>query len=114
MIKKYDDGNWNWAYECEYMIDTYDPEDYYYTISFSIKNGGYLSGGEITCLYYQTKNLLKIYRNDTSIEFYVNNFYDINPILKSMIKANEAVPYPIYVSNNSIRKEKLNNLDKLL
>ena len=110
MNKNYDDGNWNWTYECKRLINTYDPKDYYYEIAFESDNGGYLTGNEIICQYIQSENILKIHKNRIELKFYVENFIDIKNILKPMIKVNNLVPYPIHISNNSIRKDKLNNL----
>ena len=103
MNKSFDDGNWNWEYSCKYVNPSNDPNDWYYYIAFETDDGGYLSGNEISCNYYNTKNSLEICHHNTKIKFYVENFQDISVILKPMIKAHKATIYPVFESNNSIR-----------
>ena len=113
----HDDGNWNWKYECIYVNPTQDPKDWVYEIVFETKEGGYLSGEEITCFYYKTENVLSVSRNRGKIRFHVENFDDIEKILLPMVKAHDAVPYPIYVSKigrtRKERRQKLKNINKL-
>ena len=111
-MKNYDDGNWNWQYECKYVDPSTDPKDWYYNIGFKTKKGGYLNGKEITCRYWQTKNKLEIIKEGSVIKFYVENFNDIKLILIPMIKAHKAEPYPLFESKTSIRKKKLIKIDK--
>lgn len=107
----FDDGNFNWKYECQYITPTNNPADYCYSVAFESKDGGYIDGGVIICTYWQTKNLLTISQKG-KIEFYVENFQDIKAIITPMIKANKAKPYPIYESNRKVRKDKLNKINK--
>ena len=104
----YDDGNWNWNYECIYATDTNNPNDYHYGISFEI------TYGDIDCYYYKSKNRLELHRCGVSINFFVENFYDIKKILIPMIKENDANPYSINISKRVIRKEKLKLLSNLI
>lgn len=114
MIQKtvFDDGNWKWHYECRYVSSTNDPKDWCYTIGFDTKDGGYLTGDAISCYYWQTENILQIGRNGSRFDFYVENFHDIEVILKPLIKANKATPYKIYESISSERKNKINEINK--
>jgi len=61
--------------------------------------------------------LLHIIRKSVKIEFYVENFEDIEVIIKPMIKANSLIVYPIYESEmlkiKKDRKDKLNKLNKI-
>lgn len=110
--KTYDDGNWNWHYECQFVSPSTDTRDWYYHIGFETKDGGYLNNKAITCYYWPTVNLLQISMKDAKIDFYVENFYDIEVILKPLIKANVATPYKIYRSISADRKDKLNKINK--
>lgn len=114
MIKEtcFDDGNWKWHYDCQYISPTNDPKDWYYEISFETKDGGHLNGGAISCYYWQTENLLQISMKDAKIDFYTENFHDIEVILKPLIKANKALPYKIYESISKERKDKINKINK--
>ena len=110
MNKNYDDGNWNWKYECIYVNETNDPKDYYYVTVFDATNDYQFIKVDITCFYKPLENILEIHKEHTSIKFFVENFSDIKNILKPMIKSYNAITYPIYVSKKSIRRDKLNNL----
>ena len=108
MKKTYNDGNWLWFYECQYVNDTDNPKDYSYHIAFSTPEGGYLNGEEISCRYWKTENLLQIIRKGVLVDFYVENFSDIAKIVKPMVKSTKAIPYPIHVGDiRSQRKAKL-------
>lgn len=108
----YDDGNWNWKHECTYISPTTNLDDWVYEITFHTKYGGYLNGGEITCYYWKSKNLLQIVKEKNGLDFYVENFTDIKAIIIPMIKANKAKPYPIYESITSKRKQKLKKINE--
>lgn len=110
--KTFDDGNWNWHYLCVYSVPTNEPDDWFYEIAFETPDGGFLSNNQIECRYRKSKNILQIIKDHAIIEFCVDNYYDIEVILKPMIKAHNATPYKIYISKNSIRKNKLINLNK--
>ena len=113
-MTNYDDGNWNWKHECQYISPpTTDTDDWSYEIVFHTKYGGYLNGGEITCFYWQSQNLLQIIKGKNSLDFYVENFSDIKAIITPMIKANMAKPYPIYESITSKRKQKLKKINEI-
>jgi hypothetical protein len=110
----HDDGNWNWKYECIYVIPTQDPKDWVYEIAFSTNKGGYLNGGAITCHYYDTINILSISRGNGKLNFYVDNFDDMEKILSPMIKAHEAVIYPLFESKIAkTKKERRKKLKKI-
>jgi hypothetical protein len=108
----FDDGNWKWHYGCQYISPTNDPKDWCYTIGFDTKDGGYLNNEAISCYYWQTEKLLQISKGGNRLDFYVENFHDIEVILKPLIKANKANPYPIYESISKTRKDKINNINK--
>jgi len=110
--KTFDDGKWNWHYECKYVSPTNDPKDWCYTIGFETKDGGYLNHKAISCYYWQSEKLLQISIDDSRINFYVEKFNDIEVILKPLIKAYIAKPYPIYKSITLERKEKLDKINK--
>lgn len=110
--KTFDDGNWNWHYECKFISPTNYTSDWYYEISFETKYGGHLSDEAISCYYWQTDNLLQISMKGVRIDFYAENFHDIEVILKPLIKANCAIPYPIYKSITAERKDKLDKINK--
>lgn len=111
--KTLDDGNWLWHYECEYIPPWDNPKNWYYTIVFETEKGGYLSGEEIICRYFNTENILQISHAGSKISFFAENFNDIENIIKPMIKGTEgAKVYPIYESIRSIRKDKINNINK--
>ena len=114
MIQKtiFDDGNWKWHYDCQYLPSSYDLDDWYYEIGFETKRGGYLNNEAITCYYWQTKNILQISIHNTRIDFYVENFHDIEVILKPLIRANKATPYKIYKSVTEERKDKINKINE--
>jgi len=113
----YDDGNFNWRYECKYVTPTNKPKDYCYNVDFKTKDGGYLNGNEITCTYWKTKNELTISRKGIKgikLHFFVENFQDIEVIMTPMIKAHGAKPYPVFESQMSkIRKERKQKLHKI-
>lgn len=108
----FDDGNYRWEYKCKYEIPTNDSKDYYYHIAFETEDGGYMSGGELECYYYNEENILTISKDRSRVKFYVENFHDIHQILKPLIKGHKAVIYPIYKSISEERKEKINNINK--
>lgn len=113
MNKFHDDGNWKWIYECKYVSPTTNPKDWYYKLAFTTKDGGYMTGDEITCSYYDLENRVAIYNGDKGgLKFYVENFHDISIILKPLIKQYDAKPYPIYESLSSVRKKKLKKINK--
>ena len=116
MEKNYDDGNWCWSYECQYVDNTAVPSDYSYNIAFETPNGGYITGREISCRYWETDNLLQIIKEGSFVNFYVESFIDIEKILMPMIKSEKAIIYKKFESVNPIRKkrkEKLKHLAKL-
>jgi len=115
--KYYDDGNLLWHFECQYNDPSKNPTDWYYTVTFETKDGGILTGDAITCNYWETKNKLRISKDGSGLNFYVENFADIQNILLPLMKANKAKPYPIYKSKMSeirkSRRSKLNKINKL-
>ena len=112
--RTFDDGNWLWHYECEYIPPWNNPKNWYYRITFKTTEGGYMTGDEITCKYFNTENLLEIIYNRSKINFFVENFYDIYNIIKSMVKGTDgAKVYPIYESVRKTRKDKLYKINKI-
>ena len=53
--KFHDDGNCLWHYKNQWGQHTKDPNDWYYTVSFETKDGGYLTGGALTCQYWESR-----------------------------------------------------------
>jgi hypothetical protein len=106
----HDDGNWKWKYECQFWNPSTDPKDWCYVIAFKNDYEGYLNQREVTCRYWKQSNFLRIHHDGASLEFYVENFKDIEAILKPLIKANAYIPYPIYESITKKRKDKLNKI----
>lgn len=112
--KFHDDGNCLWHYKNQWGQHTKDPNDWYYTVSFETKDGGYLTGGALTCQYWESRKLLQISNNKSELDFYVENFSDVENILLSLMKAYKAKPYPIYKSKMSeIKKERRSKLNKI-
>ena len=114
MTTFYDDGEWNWKYDCQYVTPTNNPKDYSFQIAFETKDGGYMDGNEITCRYWKTENELQIIRKKTKVNFRVYGFGDIKKIVLPMVEAYQAKPYPIYESKMSIiRKTRKAKLEKI-
>jgi len=107
-----DDGNWSWKYECLYAIPTNDPQNWVYNLDFETDKGGFLNGEAISCRYLESEKILKIYHNGGSVKFYCETIYDCAKIIKPMIIAHNAKPYPIYVSTSQKRKEKLKQINR--
>lgn len=115
LFNDYDDGNWYWKSDCQYVDNTSNPKDYVYTISFSTPIGGFLSGNEITCRYWSCENLLEIIKKGVAINFYVESFVDIKKILTPMIKSENAIIYKLHETRkpNKERRKKLKQISKL-
>jgi len=75
-----------------------DPNNYYYIITLSVPGEFYKM---ITCKYWNTKNILRIYKSDSkTISFFVNNFNDVMAIVRPMVQAeNEYQLMPKYRAN---------------
>lgn len=119
-IKYYDNGDWCWIYECQFISKSNNPNDWYYNVGFETKDGGYLNDNALSCRYWQTKNKLSVSKNDNVLYFYVENFYDAEIIIKSLIKAYNGSPYKIYESKmteseklRKLRTDKINNINKI-
>jgi len=114
LFSDYDDGDWYWISEYQYIDWTNNAQDWFYYISFETLEGGYLTGNEITCRYWSSENLLQIVKGGI-INFYVESFIDIKKILFPMIKSEKATVYKRHETRkpNKKRREKLKQISKL-
>lgn len=110
----YDDGNWNWSYECQYVIPTNNTGDWYYYIAFETDEGGYLSENELSCFYWKAYKKLNISCKGDKFEFKnIKNFEEVKNILIPIIELNNAIIYPLYKRNiKQLRKDKLKKINE--
>jgi len=107
-----DDGKYFWRHHCIYVDETTNPYHWYYEITFENKQGeGYLSGSEISCRYFESRNMLRIVINGTRTEFNVKNFKEVYQIIKLLVKGDI---YPLYNSlKGKLMKERKTKINKI-
>ena len=108
----YDDGNWNWSYECKYCVSTKNTGDWYYYIAFETDERVYLSDNDISCFYWKAYNKLNIRSKGKHFEYKnIKNFQDVKNKITPFIENNNAIIHTLYKrSIKQLRKEKLRKI----